>query len=62
MADLLQGRPTLLASEDGFEPFVVILLIVDVDLFREEVLEGEVAFGDIFGGVVINCGSADTFV
>lgn len=62
MADLLQGRPILLASEDDFEPFFVVLLIDDVDLLREEVLEGKVAFGDIFGGVVVNCGSADAFV
>lgn len=51
-----------MASKDNMEPFFVVLLIVDVDLVQEELLEGKVAFGDIFGGVVVNCGSTDAFV
>lgn len=51
-----------MASEDDFEPLFVVLLIVDVDLVREELLEGKVAFRDVFGRVVVNCGSTDAFV
>ena len=62
MADVLQGGPILLASEDHFEPLDVVLLIVDFDVVRKVLLEGEVVVRDIFGGVVVNCGRADTFV
>ena len=63
-ADVLDRVGAVFDAEDGFEPFVVALLIADVEGFlgAADLAEGEARGGDVFAVVVVQGCGADSFV